>query len=240
MAFQRRTATYARGARTDPFVTQQSFIYSNRLAYHWLMRGLYGRHFQDRYRAIAAEVPDGARVVDVCAGDAYLYLRHLRNAGVDYVAVDVSPQLTAWARRRGVDARLLDVGDESLPQGDVVIMQASLYQFLPNADRIVAKLLDCARARVIITEPIRNISDSENKVLAWIGQTLTKPARGNYIARRFNRNSFSALCQSIPELVSLSELPGGREMMAVFRGRGLTASAPLQSGISLESRSANA
>ena len=200
-------------------MTTQSFIYANRRAYHWLMRGLYGRHFEDRYRAIAAHVPASSRVVDVCAGDAYLYLAHLRHKPVTYVAVDASPQLVAWARARGVDARVFDVWNDDLPHGDNVIMQASLYQFLPHADRIVDKLLAAARQQVIITEPIRNIADSDNPVLALIGHRFTRPASGHYAARRFNRASFTALCRAYPELQTLDDLPGGREMLAVFRGR---------------------
>lgn len=200
-------------------MTSQSLIYSHRWAYHWLMRGLYGRHFEDRYRAIAARIPTGAEVIDVCAGDAYLYLAHLRHKSVTYVAVDASPQLVAWARTRGVDARLIDVWNGDLPQGDSVIMQASLYQFLPHADRMVGKLLAAARWQVIIAEPVRNIADSANPVLALIGKRFTRPSGGQYAAQRFNRESFTALCDSFPELQNLSDLPGGREMLAVFRGR---------------------
>jgi hypothetical protein len=200
-------------------MTSQSFIYSNRCAYHWLMRGLYGRHFEDRYRAIATQVPASSRVVDVCAGDAYLYLAHLRHKPVTYIAVDASPQLVAWARSRGVDARLIDVWNDDLPRGDSVIMQASLYQFLPHADRIVDKLLAAARQRVIITEPIRNIADSNNPVLASLGRRFTRPSSGHYAAQRFNRESFTNFCHAYPELSSLSDLPGGREMLAVFHGR---------------------
>lgn len=200
-------------------MTAQSFIYANRRVYHWLMRGLYGRHFEDRYRAIAAHVPAAARVVDVCAGDAYLYLKHLRHRPVTYVAVDASPQLVAWARSRGVDARVFDVWRDELPPGDCVIMQASLYQFLPHADRIVDKLLAAARQHVIITEPVRNIADSANPVLALIGKRFTRPAGERYTAQRFNRESFTALCRTYPELQTLDDLPGGREMLATFRGR---------------------
>jgi len=200
-------------------MTSQSLIYSHRWAYHWLMRGLYGRHFEDRYRAIAAHVPAGAEVIDVCAGDAYLYLAHLRHKPVSYVAVDASPQLVAWAQVRGVDARLIDVWSDDLPHGDSVIMQASLYQFLPHADRIVDKLLAAARRQVIIAEPVRNIADSDNPVLAVVGKRFTRPSGGQYAAQRFNRESFTSLCNSFAELQNLVDLPGGREMLAVFRGR---------------------
>jgi hypothetical protein len=98
-------------------------------------------------------------------------------------------------------------------------MQASLYQFLPHADRIVDRLLAAAFQRVIITEPIRNIADSDNPVLKLIGKRFTRPPGEHYAAQRFNRESFTALCNSFPGLQNLSELPGGREMLAVFRGR---------------------
>ena len=200
-------------------MTSQSFIYSHRRVYHWLMRGLYGRYFEDRYRAIAAEIPPSIQVVDVCAGDAYLYLAYLRYKSVSYVAVDASAQLVAWARAHGVAARQLDVWTADVPCGDIVIMQASLYQFLPHADRLVERLLAAARQRVIITEPIRNVTDSKHRLVALLGQRLTHPSGEHYTAQRFNRESFMALCRTFPELLSLSDLPGSREMMAILRGR---------------------
>ena len=71
--------------------------------YRSLMRLLYGRHFHDRYRSIAAEIAAGCSVVDVCCGDCCLYLGWLKAKGVSYVGLDLSAGFVAWASKRGVN-----------------------------------------------------------------------------------------------------------------------------------------
>jgi SAM-dependent methyltransferase len=198
-----------------------SLIYNHRAAYHLLMRLLYGRHFSARYEAIAAEVPGGSDVVDVCAGDGYLYLSYLRAKSVSYLALDISPRLVQWMRQNGMQALQFDVWQDELPAADIVIMQASLYQFLPDAAPVVEKMLRAAHRRVIITEPVRNIASSDNPVLRLLGKRLTRPeeGRGAYQAHRFDQNSLTALFQQFSAFEEARELPGGREMMGLFRGQ---------------------
>ena len=198
-----------------------SLIYQHRTAYHLLMRLLYGRHFSARYGAVAAEVPTGSSVIDVCAGDGYLYLNYLRAKAVRYQALDISPQLVRWMQRHGIQAQQFDMWQDTLPVGDVVIMQASLYQFLPDAVPVVEKMLCAARRQVIITEPIRNISSSDNPMLRFVGKRLTRPEKGGgaYQAHRFDRNSLLALAQQFPAFERACELPGDRELMIVLRGQ---------------------
>jgi SAM-dependent methyltransferase len=198
-----------------------SFIYQHRLAYQLLMRLLYGRYFSARYETIAAEVPAGSHVVDVCAGDGYLYLNYLRAKSVHYQALDISPRLVQWMQQHGIRAQQFDVWKEALPAADIVIMQASLYQFLPDAAPVVEKMLRAARQRVIITEPIRNIASSDNPVLRLVGKRLTRPeaGQGAYQAHRFDQVSLLALAQQFPTLERSAQLPGGREMLIVLRGQ---------------------
>ncbi|NTU63074.1 MAG: hypothetical protein HGB05_06650 [Chloroflexi bacterium] len=188
------------------------------------MRLLYGRHFSARYEAIAAEVPVGSSVVDVCAGDGYLYLNYLRAKPVRYQALDISPRLVQWMQRHGIQAQQFEVWHDTLPAGDIVIMQASLYQFLPDAAPVVEKMLRAARQSVIITEPIRNIASSDNPVLRFVGKRLTRPEQGGgeYQAHRFDQTSLMALAQQFPMLEKSCELPGGREMMIVLRRRAVS------------------
>jgi hypothetical protein len=201
----------------------QSRIYSNRLLYHLIMRLLYGRHFEARYAAIAAEITAGAgqSVVDVCAGDAYLYLKYLRSKPVQYLGLDFSPQMVRWAQQHGASMRVFDVWREEVPAGDVVVMQASLYQFLPHAEPIVRKLLAAARRTVIIAEPIRNVSASGNPLLSILGRRMTVPASEahTYSGGRFNQGTLTTLFQSFEAFERAVILPGGREMMGIFKGQ---------------------
>lgn len=196
-------------------------IYRHPRLYELLMRVLYGRHFADRYGAVAGEIEDGSDVVDVCAGDARLYLRHLRGRPVKYTALDLSPHMVRWAARHGVDARVFDALSDDIPACDVAVMQGSLYQFLPDARPVLEKMLSVARRKVVVAEPVANLSSSAHPWLARLSRRLTDPGgRAAYTGERFDREGLEAFFSSFPEFDRLFPINGGRECVGVFRGRG--------------------
>ena len=99
-------------------------------------------------------------------------------------------------RRLGARRCELDLADRRppLPEADVVIMQASLYHFLPGADAIVERMLAAARERVIIAEPIRNLSTSRLPLVARLGRR-GRPTRGagDGHAQRFDEPALDRL-----------------------------------------------
>ena len=111
------------------------------------MRVLYGRYYAARDAAVAAHISDGASVLELCCGPARLYLRELRGRVGSYVALDASERFVKRLRSLGVDARRADVATAELPVADIVVMQASLYQFEPDAEAIVRRMRAAARAR---------------------------------------------------------------------------------------------
>ena len=82
------------------------------------MRALYGRHYGDRMRAVAEQVPDNSSVLELCCGPGTLYFRYLRGRAGAYIGLDVNQGFVERLRDRGVDARLVDLasGDEALGQ----------------------------------------------------------------------------------------------------------------------------
>ena len=112
------------------------------------MAVLYGRYYRARSRSVAELVPRGASVLELCCGPGTLYLGHLRAKGVRYRGLDLNPAFVAALRRRGADAEVRDVGAaEPLPPADVVLIQASLYHFLPDARAVVDRMRAAARDR---------------------------------------------------------------------------------------------
>jgi hypothetical protein len=97
-------------------------------------------------------------------------------------------------------------------------MQASLYHFLPDASPVVDRMLQAARKRVIIAEPIRNLASSNSRVLAWLGRVFTDAGSGAQ-PLRFTEASlaelFSAYAARVTECLSAA---GGREKIYVLNG----------------------
>lgn len=197
-----------------------SLIYRSALGYELLMRVLYGRHYAARMRAVADQVPDGASVLECCCGPGTLYLRHLRGRTAGYVGLDVNAGFVERLRRRGVDARVLDLATdaEPLPEADAVILQASLYHFLPQAERILDRMLAAARDRVIVSEPVRNLASSEHALIARLGRRAADPGVGGH-AQRFTEATLSGLMERYRERVLRSfPIPGEREIVYVLAG----------------------
>jgi len=195
-----------------------SLIYRSAVGYELLMRALYGRHYSDRMRAVAAEVPDGAEVLELCCGPGTLYLRHLRSRTRGYIGIDVNPGFVEQLKRRGVDARRLDLAasDDPLPDADVVILQASLYHFLPDPERILDRMLAAARERVILSEPVRNLASSDLPLIGRLGRSAADPGVGGH-AQRFTETTLDALMARYRERILKSfPIPGGRERVYVL------------------------
>ncbi len=195
-----------------------SLVYRSAAGYELLMRALYGRHYGDRMRAVAEQVPDGASVLELCCGPGTLYFRHLRGRVGGYVGIDVNPGFVERLRRQGVDARRLDLthDEEPLPSADAVILQASLYHFLPHAERVVDRMVDAARARVIVSEPVRNLASSQVPLIARLGRRAADPGAGGH-AQRFTEETLEDLMGRYRErILAAFPSPGGRERVYVL------------------------
>src|SRR5436190_23965748 len=98
----------------------ESLLYRSGGAYSLVMRALYGRHYDARYRAVAALIPPGAEVLDVCSGPGTLYRRYLRDKNVRYRGLDINPRFVAQVRSLGAAADEWDLSEERpLPAADL-------------------------------------------------------------------------------------------------------------------------
>ncbi|MFE9583009.1 class I SAM-dependent methyltransferase [Nocardia sp. NPDC006044] len=194
-----------------------SLIYRNATLYELLIRALYGRYYTARYRAVAALVPDGASVLDLCCGPATLYTRYLRQKSVDYTGLDRNDRFVAKLTEAGAHGKVWNLTSaDPLPEADYVLMQASLYHFLPEATPVLDRMLAAAREQVIIAEPIRNMASSDNRVLAAVGQRFTNAGDGIQ-AHRFTETTLDAFFGPYESRVVRRELiAGGREKLYVL------------------------
>jgi SAM-dependent methyltransferase len=194
-----------------------SIIYKSAPLYELAMLVLYGRHYPSRYRAIADLIPAETSVLDLCCGPALLFDRHLRHKNVRYMGLDMNAGFIERLTRRGGSGKVWDLSqDDPLPQADFVLMQASLYHFLPDPLPIVERMLKAARRQVIIAEPVRNLTTSHSPLLAMLGRVFTKTGAGEQ-PRRFTEESLDKLFAVYERQVDQSFLiAGGREKVYVI------------------------
>jgi hypothetical protein len=200
--------------------TGPSLIYAHPALYRVVMQLLYGRGYVARYQAISALVPDGADVFEACAGDARLYERYLRPRGIRYRAGEFNERFVAHARARGIAMDRFDLRVDEVPRADVVILHASLYQFMPQHRQIVEKLLASARQKLIVSEPIVNLSTSRWALIRWIAKRSADPGSGDK-PQRFNEASLDEFFQRnfAERIESSTRIDGGREKVYCLAGR---------------------
>jgi SAM-dependent methyltransferase len=197
-----------------------NLVYRSPFLYEMVMLGLYGRHYGARYRAVGALIPAGASVLDVCCGPGVLYHRHLREKGVRYTGLDANPGFVARVIQRGGQGEVRRVrGDEALPLADFVVMQGSLYQFLPDAAPIVEQMLRAARRQVIIAEPVRNLASSKVGWVAALARRSTNLGAADK-TYRFTEQTLEAFFTPYrSQLVESFLIPGGRDKVYVLGKR---------------------
>lgn len=195
---------------------KRSFVYRNVLVYSFFMRMLYGAYYKERFEAIGREIPDGLHVLDVCCGDCMLYRTCLKGR-VSYTGVDINEKFVTAAGEKDITALVLDIRKDPLPKADVVIMQASLYQFVPYCGEIVDKLFESAFQRVIIAEPVRNLATAGIPIISTVAKYTTDPGTGQ-ATHRFNKDTFEDFIRGRygGHVTRIESIAGGRECLAVL------------------------
>lgn len=175
--------------------TVPSPVYWHPVLYKAAMRLLYGRRgYEGRYEELTKWIPAGASVFEACAGDCRLYLKYLRQLGVDYRAGDFNEVFVKHGRRQGVAIDRFDLRNDPIPKADVVLIQASLYQFLPGCREVLLRLAAAAAKRLIVVEPIRNLASSDNAAVAWLGRLGAKTEDQDHPSR-FTDETITRLMQ---------------------------------------------
>jgi len=194
-------------------------LYRNARLYTTAMRLLYRGALDERNRALAERIEAGSRVVDLCCGPPLLFTSQLERKRVRYLGVDFNPVFLAAVRRSGAEAICLDLRDApALPRADYVIMQGSLYHFLPDPTSILERMLENAERRVIVSEPIRNLSRSRLPGMAALAAFATDAGDGAQ-PNRFDEATLDRFFDAYSErIVEASRVARGREKLYVLNG----------------------
>jgi SAM-dependent methyltransferase len=201
-----------------------SIIYSNASVYETVMRALYGSGYSDRFRSVADLIEEGSSVLDVCCGPGTLFHRYLKAKRVRYTGLDINPHFVERLAADGAKGLIWNLNvPRPLPRAEYVVMQGSLYHFLPEASNIIDRMVSAAEKQVLIAEPIRNLTDSRIFLLAFLARKLTNPGTGDQ-PNRFNEARLDALMERYRKRshdVQSRLIAGGREKLYILHlGRG--------------------
>jgi SAM-dependent methyltransferase len=197
----------------------RSLIYRSAPIYEAVMRLLYGRGYNERFRSLAELIPGGSSVLDVCCGPGTLFQRYLRAKGVRYTGLDINRRFIERLSADGATGITWNLKDNRpLPRAEYVIIQSSLYHFLPDASSVIERMIAAADKQLLIAEPIRNVVDSRIRPVAFIARKLADPGTGDQPSR-FNEARLDALMERYRRrghAVRSKLIAGGREKLYIL------------------------
>jgi hypothetical protein len=178
---------------------------------------MYGQYYLKRYSHLASIIPSNVSVTDLCCGDSSLYHYALKGKN-RYTGMDINPLYNV--NDQNCKIIKADILKDPIPISDYVIIQGSLYQFIPNHKEIINKMLDSARYKVIISEPVINLVNSKNKIISTIAKYSANPSTGNKkfrftksLLNKFFRKNYKDLIENT------SFAAGGRDMLFILRAK---------------------
>jgi trans-aconitate methyltransferase len=187
-------------------------VYKNALAYRLAMRLLEGRSAAERRATIAATIPAGSHVVDLCCGPA-LIAEALSAQGCTYLGLDSNRTFLEDATRRGLEVQYWEAETMPIPQADVVCILSSLYQFIPRHDELFERMLASARVLVVISEPVENWATGGSRLLRLLARRLTR-VDGRTFEERHTEESLRKLVEDLPaSCIEIAHV--GRELLVL-------------------------
>jgi SAM-dependent methyltransferase len=192
-------------------------LYQRAFLYEMVMAALYGRHYPARYQVVADLIPAGTTVLELCCGPGVLFDRYLRGKVAQYTGLDLSSQFVQRVQAKGGHGVVWNLRSTTqLPQADCVVMQGSFCHFLPDTEPVFRRMLQAARSRIIVAEPIRSLVSGKSRIAAAIGRRFTDPGDG-HSSLRWNESSLDRFFAPYAPLIETSFLiPGGREKVFVL------------------------
>jgi hypothetical protein len=195
----------------------QSPIYWHPAFYNKAMRLAYGSKFETRYKHLEKYIPENCELLELCMGDAFFYQHYLQKKNINYKCADINPVFVKAAKRKGLDAQLLDVYSDPIPKADYILMQASLYHFIPDEKQIINKLLDACSKSLIISENVENLSNESSKLKSHLGTYLSKAKTGQSKIK-FTRETLAKSFSAHKKHIEIwEELPENKEVIIVLR-----------------------
>lgn len=182
----------------------KSIIYWHPWIYKSVMKLIYGKEYYKRYLVIAKEAGNMG-VLDICCGDC-----ELSNYVKKYRGMDFNDEFVKCARKKGLNVTKVDITKEDIPKSECTVMQDSLYQFIPDHEKVIKKLLKQSK-KVIIAECGITLGQSKNQVISAIAKKLTTTSKQH--KERFTKRELYGLYKKFN---AKKIIDTGKDLTAVF------------------------
>ncbi|MDM8544410.1 class I SAM-dependent methyltransferase [Desulfococcaceae bacterium HSG9] len=168
-------------------------IYWSPLLYNIALKILYRKKLEERFECVLTRIPSSTQsVLDICCGSGYIFEHYLKKKNIHYTGLDFNKKLLKRVEKIGGNTIYMKLPGK-LPKADVILMMGSLYHFRGQENIIVDRMIEASREKVIILEPIKNLSSSD--ILGFIGKLATYIQETSY-AHRFDEPKLKEIFKS--------------------------------------------
>jgi len=186
----------------------KGIIYWHPGLYRLALKIIYRKSYKRRFDFLAKEIGK-LKVLDIGCGDCQLhdYLEDWQ-----YTGVDLNKNFVKNARKRGVEAQLMDVLAEEIPISECILISGVLNQLYPLHEEVLRKILKSATKKVIIAESMRHTINSKSKIVYFLMRILEYPGYDINIKKLNKEELFKLYKKYNPTKV----LTLGRDSFAIF------------------------
>lgn len=196
-----------------------SFVYKNSFIYSIIIKILYGKNYKSRFLEVAKEIDEDSSVLDVCSGDCALYdigLKPFKN--VKYKGLEINQTFINNAAKRGLEVTYSNILVDKIPEADFVVLQGSLYQFHPDCELVLKTLMNSARKKLIVSEPVQNLSSSSVGFISKLSKKSANPGDGHKTFRFNERTLIELVKKTFPSnQISYRLIPGKRDLIITIK-----------------------
>jgi hypothetical protein len=156
----------------------QSPVYWHPKLYAFTMRKLYGRFYHGRYTNLEKLIPENCELLELSMGDLYFYENYLKNKNIKYSCADINPIFVQKAKAKNIHAGVINMLKDEIPKSDYILLQGALYHSIPDQEKFITKLFNSVNKQLIISECVKNVSNSSNGLVSYLGAFMSKAKAG--------------------------------------------------------------
>ena len=172
-----------------------SIIYKNIFIYRSVMNLIYGGNYNKRFKKIIGLIDQEkvSSVTELCFGDTII-ANYCKEKNILWNGIDINGIFVDRAKKQGYNAICNDIVKvAAFAKSDICIISGSLYHFNHDERLQLFKKMFSASDKVIISEPIKNLSDNKG-IIGYIARRSANAGAGNEVFR-FNQQSLIAMLE---------------------------------------------
>jgi hypothetical protein len=106
---------------------------------------------------------------------------------------------------------------DEIPKTDYILMQGSLYHFIPEEKNLIQKLLEACNKEIIISESVDNLSNSESKIKSFLAEQFSKAKTGQSKLKFTTKTLSETFSEFKNQIKVWEEEPDSKEIIIVLK-----------------------